>query len=118
MPRPPRALASLAAAVAVVWARAIAETQEEPGTPGSADPRDLIVLSGDVNVHRGEDVGEVVLLHGTATIAGVVHGDVVVLDGHIDVTGQVSGAVVSLNGPVTIGPNAQVLGDVIARDRL
>jgi hypothetical protein len=95
-----------------------ATAQEAPAVEALPEPRDLIVLSGDVTVHRGEDVGEVVLLHGTVTVAGVAHGDVVVLDGRIDVTGQVSGAVVSLNGPVTIGPNAQVLGDVIARDRL
>jgi hypothetical protein len=84
----------------------------------TVEPRDQIVLSGDVIVHRGETVGEVVLLHGTALVAGVVQGDVVVIDGPIDVTGQVSGSVVAINGPVTIGPNAQVLGDVLARDRL
>ena len=83
-----------------------------------SDPRDQVVLSGDVNVHRGEDVGEVVVLHGTAVVAGVVHGDVVVVDGRIEVTGQVSGSVVSINGPIEVGPNAQILGDAIARDRV
>jgi hypothetical protein len=39
-----------------------------------------------------------------------------VLDGSIRVTGQVSGTVVNIDGPVTLGPNAHVLGDVIARD--
>jgi len=83
-----------------------------------AEPRDQIVLSGDVLVPRGAEVGEVVVLHGTATVAGVVRGDVIVIDGPISVTGQVSGSVVSVNGSVTLGPNAQVLGDVIARDRI
>lgn len=107
-----------------LWAGAPAAAQEtspertpSPRAPVS-EPRDQIVLSGDVTVRRGEEVGEVVVLHGTATVAGVVHGDVVVVDGRISVTGQVSGSVVSINGPVAIGPNAQVLGDVIARDRL
>jgi hypothetical protein len=95
----------------------IAQTRS-PESPPDGPPRDQIVLSGDVTVPRGLEVGEVVVLHGTATIAGVVRGDVVVVDGPISVTGQVSGSVVSVNGAVTLGPNAQVLGDVIARGRI
>jgi hypothetical protein len=86
--------------------------------PGTAEPRDQIVLSGDVQVRRGQEVGEVVVLHGTATVAGVVRGDVVVLDGRIDVTGQVSGAVVSVGGSVALGPSSRVLGDVLAHERV
>ena len=83
-----------------------------------SEPRDQVVFSGDVSVHRGEEVGEVVVFHGSVTAAGVVHGDVVVLDGRILVEGQVSGSVVNLNGSITLGPDAQVLGDVIGRDRI
>ncbi len=117
MPRARRAFASAVVGVAL-WSAAPAVAQESPSPEPSGEPRDQIVLSGDVIVHRGEDVGEVVLLHGTVAVAGVVHGDVVVVDGRIEVTGQVSGSVVSLNGPVTVGPNAQILGDVIGRDRI
>lgn len=117
MPRARSIVASLALGFGL-WAGGTALAQGSPGPAAATEPRDQIVLSGDVVVHRGEDVGEVVVLHGSVTVAGVVHGDVVVLDGRIDVTGQVSGAVVSINGPVTIGSNAQILGDVIARDRL
>ena len=92
---------------------ALAQTE-----PGTGEPRDQIVLSGDVQVRRGQEVGEVVVLHGTATVAGVVRGDVVVLDGRIDVTGQVSGAVVSVGGPVALGPSSYVLGDVLAHGRV
>jgi hypothetical protein len=92
---------------------AVAQTE-----PGTVEPRDQIVLSGDVQVRRGQEVGEVVVLHGTATVAGVVRGDVVVLDGRIDVTGQVSGAVVSVGGSVALGPSSHVLGDVLAHDRV
>lgn len=126
MPRARRVFASALAASALCsalwaawWAAAPARAQEASPSPAAdGGPRNQIVLSGDANVHRGEDVGEVVVLHGTANVAGVVHGDVVVLDGRIEVTGQVSGSVVSLNGPVEVGPNAQILGDVIARDRI
>lgn len=86
--------------------------------PTGAGPRDQIVLSGDVQVRRGQEVGEVVVLHGSATVAGVVRGDVVVLDGRIEVGGHVSGAVVSVNGSVVLGPSSRVLGDVLARDRV
>ena len=96
-----------------VPAAALAQTD-----PGTAEPRDQIVLSGDVQVRRGQEVGEVVVLHGTATVAGVVRGDVVVLDGRIGVTGQVSGAVVSVGGSVTLGPSSRVLGDVLAHERV
>jgi hypothetical protein len=116
MPRAPRVLAVAALAGASLLAGSAALAQEETTPP--ADPPNQIMLAGDVIVHRGEDVGEVVVLHGSAAVGGVVHGDVVVLDGPIAVTGQVSGSVVALNGPVTIGPNAQVLGDVMGRDRI
>lgn len=81
-------------------------------------PRDQIVLSGDVSVRRGEEAGQVVVLHGTATVAGIARGDVVVIDGRILVTGQVSGSVVSVDGPVTLGPSAHVGGDVLAHGRV
>lgn len=97
---------------------AAAQSPSPETSVGELQPRDQIVLSGDVKVPRGDEVGEVVILHGTATIAGVVRGDVIVVDGSISVTGQVSGSVVSVNGPVTLGPNAQVLGDVLARGRI
>ena len=103
----------LLALLLAVPAAALAQTE-----PGAAEPRDQIVLSGDVQVRRGQEVGEVVVLHGTATVAGVVRGDVVVLDGRIRVTGQVSGAVVSVGGSVTLGPSSRVLGDVLAHERV
>ena len=106
------ALLPLALGLAVPTA-ALGQTE-----PGAAEPRDQIVLSGDVQVRRGQEVGEVVVLHGTATVAGVVRGDVVVLDGRIGVTGQVSGAVVSVGGSVALGPSSRVLGDVLAHERV
>lgn len=104
----------LACALLSLWTLAA----PAPASAQDGEPRDQIVLSGEVVVRRGEDIGEVVVLHGTVVVAGVAHGDVVVIDGDITVTGQVSGSVVSVNGPVTIGPDAQIGGDVIARDRV
>ena len=114
MPRA-RALVAVLAFGLALFSGATASAQEEAEPEGAGD---LVVLSGDVTIHRGEEAGEIVVLHGRVTVAGVVRGDVVVLDGGIEVTGQVSGSVVALNGPVVVGPNAQILGDVILRDRL
>lgn len=80
----------------------------------SPEPEDQIVLSGTVTVPRGKEAGEIVVFHGSATIAGVARGDVVVLDGPIVVSGQVSGSVIAVTGDVSLGPGAQVLGDVKA----
>jgi len=80
----------------------------------TTDPPDQIVLSGSVTVPRGKEAGEIVVLHGSVTVAGVALGDVVVLEGDITITGQVSGAVVNLGGPVALGRGAQVGGNVMA----
>lgn len=78
-------------------------------------PPDQIVISGSVNVSRGQEVGEVVVLRGDARVDGVAHGDVVVLNGDVVIRGQVSGSVIAVDGSIVLGPNAQVRGDVIAR---
>jgi hypothetical protein len=90
-----------------------------PATLGAAaQPReaeDQIVVSGTVEVARGREVNEVVVLHGSARIDGVALGDVIVLDGGITVRGQVSGSVIAMEGSVRLGSGAQVGGDVTAR---
>jgi len=114
MPRARSVFAVLLAALAL-WVAAPAWAQFE--LPPE-EPRDQIVLAGDVSVRRGQEVGEVVVLRGTVVVAGVVRGDVVVLDGRIEVTGQVSGSVVNIGGPISLGSSSHVLGDVIARGRV
>jgi len=84
----------------------------------AAEPRDQVVLSGTVEVPRGREVGEVVILTGSAVIDGVAFGDVVVLNGDISVNGQVSGSVIAVDGTVSLGPNAQVGGDVTSRGEI
>jgi hypothetical protein len=79
------------------------------------DPPDQVVLTGAVVVPRGAEAGEVVVLHGSARVDGVVRGDVVVVEGPVLVRGQVSGNVVAVDGRVVLGPSAQVNGDVTSR---
>ena len=89
---------------------------QAPSEPTAA--HDRIVLSGDVLVRRGEEVGEVVVVSGRVLVAGVVRGDVVVLSGTIQVTGQVSGSVVAVSGRVALGPSSHVRGDVLAGEEI
>jgi hypothetical protein len=90
-----------------------------PATLGAAaqarEAENQIVLSGTVEVARGREVAEVVVVHGSARIDGVALGDVIVLDGGITVHGQVSGSVIAMDGSVRLGSSAQVGGDVTAR---
>ena len=113
MPRPRSVLVLLLALCPFVPATALAQTGHERAEPG-----DLVVMSGDVFIRRGQEVGEVVVLRGNVVVAGIVHGDVVVIDGVIKVLGQVSGSVVNVDGMVVLGPSSQVLGDVLARGEI
>lgn len=99
--------------VLAAWWPATASAQ-----PAEPEPEDLVVLSGDVVVRRGQELGEVVVLAGDVEVAGVVRGDVVVLDGRIEIAGQVSGSVVNVTGPVALGPSSRVGGDVLAHGRV
>jgi hypothetical protein len=103
----PRALVAGALACAAVVASA--------GPAAAADAPDQIVVSGAVVIPRGSQVGEVVVLHGSARIDGVADGDVIVVDGPIVVRGQVSGDVIALDGRVVLATGAQVSGDVSSR---
>lgn len=108
----------LAAAVVLAAASVAASPARAQSPAPETEVRDQVVLSGEVSVRRGEEVGQVVVFRGRVSVAGVARGDVLVLSGRVEVTGQVSGSVVSLSGPVVLGPNAHVLGDVVARDRI
>jgi hypothetical protein len=78
-----------------------------------------VVLSGGVVVRKGEASGDVVIVHGSARVAGVVRGDVVVVDGPIEVSGVVRGDVVAIDGDVSLVKGARVTGDVtVAHGRL
>jgi cytoskeletal protein CcmA (bactofilin family) len=94
--------------LAIVLTPAVALAQSS----GIVTPGDQVVLRGDVVVPRGQSVGEIVIFHGSATVAGVARGDVVVLDGPVTISGQVSGDVVAIHGRVHLLPTAQVAGSV------
>ena len=85
-------------------------------TPAPVAAADQIVLSGSVDVPRGEAVGEVVVFSGRVTIDGVARGDVVVFQGNVTVRGEVDGSVIAADGVVRLGRSARVGGDVVTAD--
>jgi hypothetical protein len=88
----------------------------------AADPlpnsgRVLIVTEGDVTIPAGDQADLVLVVNGTAHIAGTVN-TVIAIDGGIEMTGALSETVVSVRSPVTLGPGTVVTGDVMELDAL
>lgn len=104
--------AGAVAALAVAASADVAAAQ----TAGSHD--ELFVLSGSAEVARGETVGEVFVLDGSADIRGTVTGDVVVLAGPARVSGHVGGDVVAPSDQAVVDSTASVGGDVVHGDEL
>jgi hypothetical protein len=72
----------------------------------------IVVISGDVDVARGERVDGVYIASGDARIAGFVDGDVVVLSGDVTLAGTIDGDLVIGDGLARLLPRARVTGDV------
>src|SRR6478752_3483427 len=88
-----------------------------PAAAGAVSARDhsdnaVVVVSGDVDVHRGETVDGVYVVSGNAVIAGRVDGDVVVLNGDAVVSGTVDGDLLTASGQARLLPAAEVTGNV------
>jgi hypothetical protein len=73
---------------------------------------DQIVITGDVEVARGETAGDVVVVDGSVRIAGRVTGDVIAVSAPVRINGPVEGDVVAVAERVVIGPGGRVSGDL------
>ncbi len=92
-----------------------ADPDSPPAPPAAASDgpvHDRVSFGGDVTVHRGERVHDVVTMGGDAKIAGKVLGDVVTMGGDIHVLsgGSVLGSVVTMGGKLKVDDGAQVVG--------
>jgi len=81
---------------------------------GQADDA-FVVLSGRANVPEGEEVGDLVVFHGSSTVDGTVNGSVTAFDAPVTISGRVNGDVVVFNGRVELQDGANVTGDVVSR---
>jgi hypothetical protein len=75
----------------------------------------FVVLSGRADVPRGQQVGDLVVFHGSSTVAGTVNGSLTAFDAPVTISGRVNGDVTVFNGRVELQRGANVTGDVVSQ---
>jgi hypothetical protein len=75
----------------------------------------FVVLSGRADVPEGQTVGDLVVFHGSADVAGTVDGSLTAFDAPVTISGRVNGDVVAFNGRVELRSGANVTGDVVSQ---
>jgi hypothetical protein len=76
----------------------------------------FVVLSGRADVAEGQQVGDLVVFHGSSTVDGTVDGSLTAFDAPVTISGRVNGDVVVFNGRVELRSGANVTGDVVSQD--
>jgi cytoskeletal protein CcmA (bactofilin family) len=82
---------------------------------GSQASEAFVVLSGRADVPQGQQVGDLVVFHGSATVAGTVDGSLTAFDAPVTISGRVNGDVTVFNGRVVLRSGANVTGDVVSQ---
>jgi hypothetical protein len=75
----------------------------------------FVVLSGRADVPKGQQVGDLVVFHGSSTVDGTVDGSLTAFDAPVTISGRVNGDVVAFNGRVELRSGANVTGDVVSQ---
>jgi hypothetical protein len=75
----------------------------------------FVVLSGRADVPEGQEVGDLVVFHGSSTVDGTVDGSLTAFDAPVTISGRVTGDVVAFNGQVELLDGAEVTGDLVSR---
>jgi cytoskeletal protein CcmA (bactofilin family) len=78
-------------------------------------PEAFVVLSGRADVPQGQQVGDLVVFHGSSTVDGTVDGSLTAFDAPVTISGRVNGDVVVFNGRVVLRSGAAVTGDVVSQ---
>jgi cytoskeletal protein CcmA (bactofilin family) len=79
------------------------------------DSEAFVVLSGRADVPEGQQVGDLVVFHGSATVDGTVEGSLTAFDAPVTISGRVNGDVTVFNGRVELQRGANVTGDVVSQ---
>jgi len=74
-----------------------------------------VVLSGRADVPPDQQVGDLVVFHGSSTVDGTVNGSLTAFDAPVTISGRVDGDVVVFNGRVVLRSGANVGGDVVSQ---
>jgi hypothetical protein len=89
------------------------------GTPAWAQDvpgaESFVVLSGRADVPAGQQVGDLVVFHGSSAVDGTVDGSLTAFDAPVVIAGRVNGDVVVFNGRVELRSGANITGDVVSR---
>ncbi len=108
-----RRIASIAAALAVAFLILVPAAIAADPSPGG--DRVLMAVNGDVSLPAGQSADVVVVVKGTATIAGDAR-TVVVVDGTAVVAGARIDTLWAIRSTVELGPGSVVTGDVMTLD--
>lgn len=98
--------------VALVFLVALALPAASPAQTSDHEGDAIVVISGDVDVPRGETVDGIVVVSGDVRLAGHVTGDVVLVSGDATVSGRIDGSLVTFGGQARLLPRAFVSGNV------
>lgn len=98
--------------VALVFLVALALPAASPAQTSNHEDDAIVVISGDVDVPRGDTVDGIVVVSGDVRLAGHVTGDVVLVSGDATVSGRIDGSLVTFGGQARLLPRAFVSGNV------
>ena len=87
-----------------------------PARAADIGPDDEVVITGTVNVPKGEHVDRVWIVDGIVNVAGHSEGSIVALRAPVRISGIVDGDVIAIAKPITLTPSAQVNGDIVYAD--
>jgi hypothetical protein len=110
-----RRIVAIAGAMLVVLLLLVPVALAADALPHSG--RVLISTQGDVTIPANEQADFVMVVDGTATIAGEVN-TIVVVNGTANLTGAQTETIVAISSPVNLGDGTVVLGDVMTVDSL
>jgi hypothetical protein len=75
----------------------------------------LVVLSGRIDIPKGQQVPGIVIFSGTLTVEGTVNGPITAFGAPVTISGHVYGNVLAFKGPLRVLDGAVVTGDVKSR---
>ena len=105
-------------AIAALWliAPIIAAAQQPTSSSETGASRDgdlQLRVNGPVRVAAGDTASTVWVIHGDATVDGVVRDGLAVFNGNATIAGRVQGSVVVVNGHLDLLPGARIDQDVV-----
>jgi Polymer-forming cytoskeletal len=77
----------------------------------------LVILSGRIDIPKGQQVPGIVIFSGSLTVEGTVNGPITAFGAPVTISGRVYGNVIAFKGPLKLLNRAVVTGDVRSRNQ-